>query len=305
MALVIFCLIAQKVGAQNSQDVVISPAYQEIVIDKSSDKQSGSFTLENNTDQELQFQFEVVAYTAVDYFGSLSFFNPSLNESVGEINYVLFDQSFATIAPHSSKQISFRVQNRATLSPGGHYVALVSKLVSDTKIDHQVLPAVASLLLVRKVDGEQINLSLISVQPTQRSVSVYFPKRVDLSFENRGNVHVIPRGTLLVRDQFRRVVAQAVVNEDSVLILPGMRRVVPVFVHRSRWVFPVSFLSLEITGSTADYEAKYSYQTSYFYVSPWFVVGIFCILAGGGALWYRKHKNRPQLRLRRREKNKR
>lgn len=298
----LFCFKVDTVLAAEQESVIISPTYQEIELDKNVDEQIGVFSIENATDQDLQFQFSAVAYTVTDFLGSLAFFNPTLNEAVGEINYVQFDQLYANIPARQSQEITFRVRNRPTLSPGGHYVALVGKVVTHSQEKQVVLPAISSLLLIKKVDGEQMNLSLVSVQDHVGSLAMRLPKRVELSLENQGNVHVLPRGEVKIKDQFGRVVSQGTINEDSVFVLPGMRRVITVQMRQSRFVFPISFLSLTVDGNIVQSALKFSYQSSFFFIS----IKLFVILIVGSLLglivWKIRHKQQHRQRTRIRRK---
>ena len=284
--------------AQTNQGLTISPAYQEIVFEQNDVEKSSSFHLTNSTNQPVELEFQVIPYTVADYVGSLSFYNPTLNESLGGVNYVNFASNQVVIDPGKTVETQFVVENRASLSPGGHYVAIVSRMKQSTNLDvdqQQIVPAVSSLLLIRKKDGEQVNLSLKEVDMIQKSIFSALPKRMQLTFENQGNVHVIPRGEMKMSDSFGRIVGQASVNENSSYVMPGTRRVMPLAVHSAQSILPISFLTVEILGYAQGHEARFSYQSSYFYISPIFVGAILLVILLMIVIWKKlKRKNIDQ-----------
>lgn len=270
--LVLFSVEAFAQTVEKTPGLSISPAFQEVVFEKNDTEQSIFFELENNTDQTLEFRFEAIPYTTVDYVGSLSFLNPTLNEAVGTVSFVTFDVDRVMIEAKSKKKIDVHVQNRPNLSPGGHYIAIVSRLVSEEDAQQKIIPAVGSLLMIHKKDGEQVNLSLRSVENAAKGVVFHLADTVELSFENQGNIHVTPRGTITVTDLFNRVVQQGTINENSSLVLPGMRRIIGVKMATSRRVVPISFLTLDVKGTVQGHESGFTHQSSYFYIAPWILV---------------------------------
>ena len=75
-----------------------------------------------------------------------------------------------------------------------------------------------SLILVRKTGGEVYGLRLPS--PPKISQWWNLPGQVNLRFQNTGNVHVVPRGTIKLIDPLGRVVMKGVINSESAPILP-------------------------------------------------------------------------------------
>ena len=50
------------------------------------------------------------------------------------------------------------------------------------------------------------------------------PSSLSLSFSNEGNVHVVPRGAVLIKNSAHKTVAKGIINPESSLILPGHKR---------------------------------------------------------------------------------
>jgi hypothetical protein len=265
----------------SSQGLSITPAFQEVIFEENDREKTSSFLLKNDTDQRLTFEFQIVPYGTMDLEGGLSSFNPSLNKAAGTLDYIQFDVPELTLEPGEFQELDFRVVNRSSLAPGGHYVAVVSKIVSQTKDKQEIVPAVGALVMIRKKSGEQANLSLTNVKHVSSGIVFSLPRRTILSFENRGNVHVIPRGSIKVSDMFDRVVMQGTINENSIFVLPERSRDIEVMLKKSRWLIPISFLTLEVDGNTQGFDTRYTYRSSFFYISPWTFVFIPALILGG------------------------
>jgi hypothetical protein len=138
------------------------------------------------------------------------------------------ETSEVTLEPGEVRSVKVRIENRESLSPGGHYGALVFKTVSPVKPD---IPSVtinqifSSLVLVKKTGGAVYGLDLVSVEHPDQRFS--FGATVVPRFKNPGNVHVVPRGEASVTDPFGRLVYRGVINEGSAIILPETFREFP------------------------------------------------------------------------------
>lgn len=139
--------------------------------------------------------------------------------------------------------------------------------------NQRVLPAFASTVLLRKKSGEIQNLSLIDVRDSKRLFRVSLPTEATATFQNNGNVHLIPHGEITLTDLFGRVIKQATLNEDSAYVLPGTQREISNHLRNTSWSLPISLLSLTIIGSSGA--TSYSVEYSFIYVSPVLLVFIF------------------------------
>jgi hypothetical protein len=93
----------------------------------------------------------------------------------------------------------------------------------------QFKQSLSSLLFVTKKGGETYSQSLQSVSFTKSFVVL--SDQVGLDIQNSGNVHLTPRGLVQITDPRGVVVKQGVINEDSTLILPGVKRKLEASLH--------------------------------------------------------------------------
>jgi hypothetical protein len=85
-----------------------------------------------------------------------------------------------------------------------------------------VKQVLSSLLLVTKQGGLRQELTIDSQK--QSGGWWRLPVRVTQLYRNTGNVHVVPRGIVSVRDPFGREVRRGAINENSKVILPETKR---------------------------------------------------------------------------------
>lgn len=248
--------------------LVADPAYQEIEIDDDTDVTEAVITYKNTSDKAQQIEFFAYDFKQNDHFGSIAL----LENFSGDYLYTLasflsFEKNSLIVAPFSEEKLVVRITDKQTLSPGGHYAAVIARSVDDKPSDHQkILPAISSLLLIRKKGGERVHLSLKEIQWSPGFLETIIPKKINLSFENEGNVHITPRGTVKFKDIFGRVVAQGIINDSSLYILPTTLRRIPVTIQRSRWLFPIMIVNVEVDGNSNFGDSTFSSNLSFLFI---------------------------------------
>ena len=277
-------IITQAVSAQeeNNFSLTVQPAYQEVEIPENEASIETSITLKNPSDVAQQMELFAFDFKQTDHFGSIGLLNGFTGQYAHTLaSFLSFEKDSLIIDAHSEEKVIIKVENRATLSPGGHYAAIVVRAVEEQGPSQQkIVPAISSLLLVRKKSGERVNLSLKELGWKPKAIATKIPEKIQLTFENGGNVHVVPRGTVTIKDVFGTTVFQGTVNESSLYLLPGTIRSIPVDIHKSRSLFPLMFFSLEVTGRSNIGEALFSAETSFLYINRTFLL-ILAIFIGG------------------------
>jgi hypothetical protein len=127
------------------------------------------------------------------------------------------------IASGQTIKVKVGITNRADLSPGGHYGAVVitsSSADTGVKSDVNISQQLVSLMFIKKLGGEQYGLKLDQLNYQGSAV----PDKITTKFNGTGNVHVIPRGFIEVTDPTGKLVAKGILNPDSSIILPGSSR---------------------------------------------------------------------------------
>ena len=237
-------LLVQPVAAE-SQGFIISPAFQNIVLRAGQAQSQYTLQLTNTTPNDQNFRLSAVDFGSLDESGGVAFLGSATNElehRYGLAAWMSLGASSVFVASGKSEQVSVSIANRASLAPGGHYGAILATAVTDTGKDKVGDPRVnlrqvlSSLVLLTKDGGISANLKLTD-QIVKQSY-LRFPGLIVQRFQNSGNIHLVPRGTVVIKDPAGRIVARGALNDGSATILPeSFRRFnTPVIKLTSAWL---------------------------------------------------------------------
>jgi len=277
-----FNLSLKKVWAleTNRSSFEISPAFLEATISDQQQISENNITLTNNTQSALEVEVFLTEFTQTGHFGMINFVsNLEGNYLKNTTSFISINKDRLVIDPKTAEKIIVRVENRPSLSPGGHYFALIARVINNND-DHstqKVSPALSSLFLIRKEGGEMTNLSLKSLDWDPGRLTFKIPQRIELLFINEGNVHVVPRGSVVLRDIFGNQIFQGIINEESSYILPGTQRKIPVRIKSSSSIFPLLFITMEVQGYAAGSDYKFLFESSFFYINQFLFLTIIIV----------------------------
>jgi hypothetical protein len=220
-------VVTLGVPAAFAQDspVTLSPAFQDITIAKDESQKSFELKVINGSDTDVDYRLSALDFKSLNETGGVAFIgeNPTkLEQKYGLASWLILETNQITIPAHGTTRVKVIIDNRESLSPGGHYGAVLltrTNLPSATGADQVKLNQVlSSLLLVKKTGGEVYGFKLAGQQPNGDLWSL--PDITTLRFQNTGNVHVVPRGAVKLVDPLGRVVKQGIINAESGNILP-------------------------------------------------------------------------------------
>lgn len=211
----------------------VNPLYTDIRLDTESEQ---SFFLEvgNTTNNPIVFRLSFVDFGSLDESGGIAFLGEGsdLQKRYGLASWLSAEKDVVTVFPQGREKIRFTVANRESLSPGGHYGAVLFRAEKEgddgntTSSDVSISPNFTALVFVRKTGGEIRELQYRDL--VFRTDFLGIPDKVSERFQNSGNVHVTPRGVVEVRDPFGRIVRRGILNEESGIILPESYRLYPI-----------------------------------------------------------------------------
>lgn len=207
--------------------VTISPPFQDIIVLPNQTSLPQSFALSNNNDTPVTFDLSAVDMGALEDTGGVVFSGLSADyqQKYGLAKWIQLEQPNVTVAAHSTQGVNFNIINDASLSPGGHYGAIVvktSEAVATGQNKVSLLPQAATLIFVRKIGGEIYKLKFAGGIGGTSWWGL--PGQLSFHLQNEGNVHVVPRGIVVVTDPRGNVVGKGIINPDSSLILPERKR---------------------------------------------------------------------------------
>ncbi len=283
-----------------SQGFVISPAFQSVVLTAEQNEAQYALQLTNTTPTDQNFRLSAVDFGSLDESGGVAFLGTPTSElehRYGLAAWMSLGTNTIFVAAGKSVQVNVTITNRPSLAPGGHYGAILATAVTDTGGVSGTDPRVnlrqvlSSLVLLTKDGGINARLKLVSQSVDQFGLRM--PSNVYQRFQNLGNVHLVPRGTVTITDPLGRVVRRGALNDGSGTILPeSFRRYeTPLLTVGAAWL-PGRYKA----ETSYRYDGTYQTQTSiitFWYVGlaiVWIaalaVAGVFGLL--GWLLWRRR-----------------
>lgn len=273
IAVLLLLTSPQSSFAAGKGTITIEPAVIDVTLENASSEASLSFSLTNNSDKPVTLEIFPIDFKQQDEFGRIAMVS---QDEAGSYSYSLssfleFETNLLDLEPGEKRTVTATAQNRADLSPGGHYAAVVARLVQSGK-ETTVSPAVSSLVLLRKTGGERFNLSLKDVQWPKSAFTFTYQRNIRLLFQNEGNIHLVPHGRAEIKDMFGRLLYKGIINSPSSKVFPESRRYVPVEMKKIESSWPISFNTFIVRGSDSLQKTPFLYSTSFVYIHPLVVV---------------------------------
>lgn len=296
LALLLLLAPFHTAHAQTSSNLIqIAPAFQEIVIDDTQASVSATLQLSNSSQIDQTFQFYPLEIKQFDAEGRVVLADKPLNNNDYSIaSFVTFSESEWVVPAGQSVTVPFTITNAPRLSPGGHYAALIARLKTNSADRQQVLPAISSFVLIRKVGGELYHLSLSSVSLADRLIHWSLPKQIPLTFSNQGNIHVVPRGTVTLTDLFGRVVYEGAINLESLFVFPGSQRTLQASLKPVAFAWPIMWYNGTITARSEPGNVPVSRSFQVLVIEPWISIGLTAIVICSIVLTWKRHHRVPK-----------
>jgi len=290
--ILLFLLLPSHSFAQE-QGIRISPAFLDITLDPSQTKKDIPIEIENLTSQPVQLSLSAIDFRQANENGGIDFSGiDSQDYSYSLASFISFESTSVTLQAGEKDTINVEVTNRADLSPGGHYAAIVGQTtnVEEEGRSASVKPAVSTLILLRKTGGEVFSISLLETN-WPKTFMLNFPNnQLKLLFQNEGNVHLIPYGTVSIKDIFGQEITRGSINNASSIIFPEARRWVDVKLAPFNYRIPVSFVTMEIKGRDSIDKTTFVYQQTALLINPIMLTVLSMSLIGGFILYRKKKK---------------
>ncbi len=294
IAAVLFSIIFFRpalAAEKKNSSLEVSPAYIDVSLEKPDEVQKIEIVFTNHSASALTLQIFPIDFKQADDFGAIQMLMNSGSYSYSLSSFLSLEADTVLLDAGQKKSFMVTIKNRDDLSPGGHYAAVVAKVINPNQTEAPtVSPAVSSLILLRKLGGERFNLSLKDVNWPDNSIVFEFPREINLTFQNEGNIHVIPYGRIDITDMFGRLIFKGIVNTSSAAVFPESRRHIFVDMEKVEKYFPISFNTISIKGQDSLRKVSYSYSESFLYVNPKIILGFVLILVCLVVLSRRKKK---------------
>lgn len=299
--------VAGLVSAQTTGTTTFSltPALQELKVDPG---HTGQFTitLVNRSQDAVPFQVYTRNFLADGIDGKITFGDDD-SSSYAAGDWLVPSTDSILLEPGGQQDVEVAVSVPANAEPGGHYASVLFEQILPQTVagkNSQVQVATRMTALVYfTVSGEIIEAGQILGAKAGEACSAVVcgleaPSFVDhgpvpftFLFNNTGNIHVRPRGTITIT-QFGREVAKLPVEDRAVL--PNSQRKFTTTWDRSLLIGPYD-AKLDLVYGSKNYQLS---ATAKFWAFPWqIVLGVaVALLAVAGIVLSRKYFKVKRLR---------
>ncbi len=265
----------------------ISPPFVSVTLLPAENSHSEILTVANHNTFSQTFQLSVVDFGSLNDSGGVQFLGVNGQEmqkyKYSLASWLQLEKDRLEVAAGSEEKVKVTVLNKDSLTSGGHYGAVLFSQVSDVKPGSvvNVNQAYASLFFVDKQGGAEIKQ--LDLRKIEHDAAWFrLPSTVLLRFQNSGNVHLVPRGTVTVVDVLGRVVGKGLINSDSAIILPESFRVYRTQLYPlSRLFFPgnytinVNYRYDGVADTTLVKDHYFSAGAPLFWLLLAFIIGLF------------------------------
>lgn len=190
--------------------------------------------------------------------------------------FVEINPSIFELQPSQAINIQLRLTDSPKLGPGGHYGALVIKQTPIPGSNIPIRPAVSVSLFIIKEDGAIRQIALKSLDMSGMSVSL--PKTLDMTFQNAGNVDVVPKALVLLAGRDGTVYAKGVVNEESVPVFPNNQVILRSNLTTLQKTWKPGRYSFYVQYRHDGQVKTTTYREEFFYAPWWFILIVLILL---------------------------
>lgn len=178
--------------------------------------------LYNETQEQITLTASVQNFKAMNETGTPEF---AAEGTAGLSSWIKIDETTVTLAPGERKSVLFTVSVPGDAEPGGHFAGILWGTGETIEGASGVgLMAKTGTLVLVRVAGLVQETGRIVEFATDKASYDYLPANFALRFENTGNVHLKPAGTIEVKNMWGTKVASTIVNEDLANVLPDSIR---------------------------------------------------------------------------------
>lgn len=287
VAYVLFSILivsaAASANAQEKLSVTLTPPLYQLTIGPG-ESWTSSLKVVNNNPFDVTYYAQLVDMEANGETGQSRFIpildpqDPTLVNSQ-LARWIHIEQTPIFIKAGQSRNLQFTVDIPQNAEPGGHYAAILvgTQPLSTSTLGSQmkISSFVSSLLFVR-VKGEVIEAGRIREFTSDRSL--YQTPKADfvLRFENTGNTHLKPEGSMTIYNMWGKERGSVKINQGA-----GFGNVLPQSIRRFEFswegeenVFDIGRYSASVTLAYGEDGRKNISATTYFWVIPLIPVSI-------------------------------
>jgi hypothetical protein len=271
----------QSVNADNptTEGLSVSPYLEQIALNPNQNSDNYSILLTNHYPTTVLVHVSAQDFTNLNESGEVQFLSPlqDVHNPYSIDHSLQFAYSEVAIGPDQSREIPVTITNARSLATGGHYGAVIFKVIGSSSKGNNVVinQAIASLLFLDTVGQGTQSLSLTT--PILNKLYLTFPRSINSVFSNSGNTQTTPRGVIQITNRSNRIVAQALINASSSLVLPDSKRLFPISLQQTTNLLLPGKYTFKIYYRYAGQSVYRVYQQQFYYFGIPFIILAICI----------------------------
>ncbi|MFA5134211.1 MAG: hypothetical protein WC505_00275 [Patescibacteria group bacterium] len=217
-------LVAAFIVPIGADALTLQPTFQEITLTPGKTTTT-AVELENETQESIELTSEVATFSAKDETGE-----PEFNFDAPETGIVAWTTAESgpfTLEAGATETVIVTFETPLDAEPGGHYVAVFFNQLLEAEEPGQVnIESKLGTLFLATVTGTYAEKGSIAEFKTAGTATSYSEGPVDFTFryQNTGDVHLKPTGTITVKNMLGGTVATIPVNREGGATLPGSIR---------------------------------------------------------------------------------
>lgn len=289
---IIFGLVLANLVFAQGFGVSISPLTFELTANPS-DILENKIKIYNPTDSIVSIRMEVEDFKPVGETGQV-IVAPEEEITYSLKRWVKIEPTEFTLEPREQRFVDFIIEVPENAEPGGKYGSVLASTtgVMGGEITGAAIAQKVGALLLLTVSGE-VKEELMTKEFLAPSFLEYGPVPFIIRLENKGTVHVRPRGFVTITNWWGKKVAD--VEFPQLNVIPGSVRKIET-TWQNKWLF--GKYTAMLVGSYGTSNLPFNPPVLTFWAFPWKIAsGIFLTLILIFAFFY-KTRRRWQLALR-------
>jgi hypothetical protein len=289
---IIFGLILANLVFAQGFGVSISPLTFELTANPA-DILENKIKIYNPTDSVVSIRMEVEDFKPVGETGQV-IVAPEEEITFSLKRWVKIEPTEFTLEPKEQKFVSFTIEVPENAEPGGKYGSVLASTTGAIggEITGAAIAQKVGALLLLTVAGE-VKEDLTIKEFKAPPFLEYGPVPFTIRFENKGTIHVRPRGFVTITNWWGKKVAD--IEFSQLNVIPGAIRKIETS-WQNKWLF--GKYTAMLVGSYGTTNLPFNPPILTFWVFPWKVaLGIIIVLILIFAFFYKTRK-RWQLALR-------
>ena len=292
LLLLFFSSFVSPPPAKADSGLKITPSFFEFKLDTFGTI-ADELVIYNQTDASSAIELTTLVFSDLpaniqrQIFGGMPALTDQTTNQLSQI--VEFEPSSLVLEPSQRQTVKLTILNSATVASGMHYGVIKVVTLNDPAASKGVLlNSEVYLPIFLEKDGARYERLTVSSFKFKRS-NLSLPAKAIIAFTNDGNVHLVPRGTVTIRDPRGRFLAQGVINDRSLRLFPGTTESFEVPLKRLALLFIPGIYHLDITYRYDGTEATQATGRPFFVLGLPSVAGLVILIIGIGIFLRRKY----------------